>query len=101
MRTCLVWIGHNGVVTKPTLILDRMQFFGRLAVDYQAMFGVTLESLKGKAQTKQRELKAMEQAFKEKPKPITFVMQKNTVKDLRKIKKNWERKIEIAELEAR
>jgi hypothetical protein len=54
-----------------------------------------------KAQTKQRELKAMEQAFKEKPKPITFVMQKNTVKDLRKIKKNWERKIEIAELEAR
>lgn len=43
----------------------------------------------------------MELQFKEKPKPITFVMQKNTVKDLRKIKKNWERKIEIAELEAR
>ena len=35
-------------MTKPTLILDRMQFFGRLAADYQAMFGVTLESLKGK-----------------------------------------------------
>ncbi|MSR34905.1 MAG: hypothetical protein EXS12_08970 [Phycisphaerales bacterium] len=35
-------------MTKPTLILDRMQFFGRLAADYQTMFGVTLESLKGK-----------------------------------------------------
>ena len=35
-------------MTKPTLILDRMQFFGRPAADYQAMFGVTLESLKGK-----------------------------------------------------
>ena len=32
-------------MTKPTLILDRMQFFGRLAADYEAMFGVTLESL--------------------------------------------------------
>jgi multidrug resistance efflux pump len=36
-----------------------------------------------------------------KPKPITFVEQKNTAQDLRAIKKNWERKIEIAELEAR
>ncbi|MCE9620208.1 MAG: hypothetical protein K8R92_09900 [Planctomycetes bacterium] len=35
-------------MTKPTLILDRMQFFGRLAGDYHAMFGVTLDALKGR-----------------------------------------------------
>ncbi len=34
-------------MTKPTLILDRMQFFGRLARDYHAMFGVELASLRG------------------------------------------------------
>jgi multidrug resistance efflux pump len=45
--------------------------------------------------------KAMEQQNKGKPKPITFVEQKNRVAVLRVVKKNWERKIEIAKLEAR
>lgn len=48
-----------------------------------------------------RELKAMATEYKDKPKPITFVIQKNAVKELRQSKKNWERKVEIAELEAR
>ena len=44
--------------------------------------------------------KAMEQQNKGKSKPVTFVEQKNRVAVLRVVKKNWERKIEIAELEA-
>jgi hypothetical protein len=34
-------------MTAPTLRLDTMQFFGRLASDYHAMFGVTLQALSG------------------------------------------------------
>ncbi|NBX33123.1 MAG: SAM-dependent methyltransferase, partial [Planctomycetes bacterium] len=34
-------------MTAPTLRLDAMQFFGRLASDYHAMFGVTLQALAG------------------------------------------------------
>lgn len=45
--------------------------------------------------------RATAQQNQSKPKPITFVEQKNTAVELRGIKKNWERKIEIAELEAR
>ena len=34
-------------MTAPTLRLDSMQFFGRLASTYHAMFGVTVEQLRG------------------------------------------------------
>jgi len=34
-------------MSAPTLRLDAMQFFGRLASDYHAMFGITLAALRG------------------------------------------------------
>ena len=34
-------------MSNPTLRLDSMQFFGRLAADYRAMFGVGVEQLRG------------------------------------------------------
>ena len=34
-------------MASPALLLDTMQFFGRLASDYREMFGVTLEELRG------------------------------------------------------
>jgi len=46
-------------------------------------------------------LNALQQLNSDIPNPLAFVEQKNTVAELRKSKKNWERKIEIAELEAR
>lgn len=43
----------------------------------------------------------MESKFKDRPKPLMFAEQKNTAVDLRAVLKNWERKIEISELEAK
>ena len=54
-----------------------------------------------RAQKANKVHKAMANQNKDKPKPIQFVEQKNNVATMREIKKNWERKIEIAELEAR
>ena len=34
-------------MASPTLRLDSMQFFGRLASTYHAMFGITVEQLRG------------------------------------------------------
>ena len=47
------------------------------------------------------QLYAMSTQNSDMPNPKAFVEQKNLVVELRKSKKNWERKIEIAELEAR
>lgn len=39
--------------------------------------------------------------YKDQPKPLMFAEQKNTAVDMRAVLKNWERKIEISELEAK
>jgi hypothetical protein len=46
-------------------------------------------------------LAAIESQNKDKPKPIQFAEQKNTVAEMRAVLKNWQRKIEISELEAK
>lgn len=87
--------------------IKEQEELARKSHDYEVNLQRKKEDIKktkrtmGKAKEKQKELRAMAQEFKDKPKPITFVVQKNTVKDLRQVRKNWERKIEIAELEAR
>ena len=54
---------------------------------------------------KQKHLKKQQETLKAQMKdmadPLTFVQQKNSCQVLRRMKSNWERKIEIAELEAK
>ena len=60
----------------------------------------TKEDIK-KADTNNRKQRALQQQIENMPNPIKFVEQKNQCQELKNCVKNWERKIEIAEVAAK
>lgn len=54
-----------------------------------------------KAQQNNRKQRALQQQIENMPNPIKFVEQKNQCQELKNCVKNWERKIEIAEVAAK